>query len=327
MTEIELLLRQVDENRCRKALTPREIHAYGKQLERLLGAHPEKTEQVESFHLPGKGKTRDRVGSALGISGKQYDKLKAIYDSHREDLHNELDQHGRVDRAYRKLQLRKQAKSVERKKQVESASNETPIKPGIGHTNRIYQCRLQDVAKVTGIDAETVKLIIAETPFSRGILSEIVDLGELATRVLSKEGILLIYSCNFHFPEILESFQTRLHYHWLSYTVCVGAKEKPRLRPLLCFSKAPANPRKISEDLRVVQKKGGDWFRLGEPLEEIADLIDYYTTQEDVILNPWKCGKFTTALAARGLNRRCISCDSDSEVVERGKRRLAQAQA
>jgi DNA modification methylase len=67
---------------------------------------------VENFHLFGKGKTRDKVASALGISGKTWDKLSAIQQSEYDDLKADLEQHGKVDRVFKRLQRRQRAQQA-----------------------------------------------------------------------------------------------------------------------------------------------------------------------------------------------------------------------
>jgi DNA modification methylase len=61
---------------------------------------------VANCHRSEKGKTRDKVAAVLGISGRQWDKLKDIEESGYADLKEELERHGKVDRVYRKLQRR-----------------------------------------------------------------------------------------------------------------------------------------------------------------------------------------------------------------------------
>ena len=93
-----------DENTCRMDKVPSELAALGKRLEEVEQVESEKRRNsklvqntvVENFHngesdalTPEtirankslRGKTRDIVGSALGISGKTYEKMKAVIDS------------------------------------------------------------------------------------------------------------------------------------------------------------------------------------------------------------------------------------------------------
>jgi ParB-like chromosome segregation protein Spo0J len=59
---------QMDENECREPLLPSEAVALGKRLKALGGKLPPAV----------KGKTRDRIGKAVGMGGRTYDKAEGV---------------------------------------------------------------------------------------------------------------------------------------------------------------------------------------------------------------------------------------------------------
>lgn len=59
-----------------------------------------------------------------------------------------------------------------------------------------------------------------------------------------------------------------------------------------------------------------------KPLELMEDIIKIHTNENDIVFDPFG-GSFTTARACKNLNRQYISCDIDSEYVQKGKERLA----
>jgi ParB-like chromosome segregation protein Spo0J len=70
-------------------------------------------EDPEPVQEEEKGQTRDKVGAAVGLSGRTYEKAKAVVAAAQEDpalapLVQEMDQSGKVDRAYRELKKRQQ---------------------------------------------------------------------------------------------------------------------------------------------------------------------------------------------------------------------------
>jgi len=79
-----------DENRCRKEMTPSEYVELGRALEAVERAEAEKRQKSgakSDLPDPGpegsaakKGDTRDKVGEALGISGKTYERAKIVVD-------------------------------------------------------------------------------------------------------------------------------------------------------------------------------------------------------------------------------------------------------
>ena len=112
MTEIDKLLIQIEENRQRKDLTPAEIYQAGQKLERLMATPKGRPKKGENCPIFGKGKTREKVAAALGVSGKQYEKIREIHKSPHADLKEELERHGKVDRVHKKILRRNRAKEV-----------------------------------------------------------------------------------------------------------------------------------------------------------------------------------------------------------------------
>lgn len=101
-----------DENTCREPLTPTEMVEIGRRIEELEkpkaeerkaksrakpgekigtaqgeGNFPSPTNQAENGQngKPSKGKTNDKVGSALGVSGKTYEKAKKVKEAAESD--------------------------------------------------------------------------------------------------------------------------------------------------------------------------------------------------------------------------------------------------
>jgi ParB-like nuclease domain len=83
-----------DENVCRKDFTPSEAVGIGQALEKLERQAAKKRQQRHGGTAPGKrkntsgqlpevftGETRDRVAQALGMSGRTYEKAKAVCEA------------------------------------------------------------------------------------------------------------------------------------------------------------------------------------------------------------------------------------------------------
>ena len=63
-----------------------------------------------------------------------------------------------------------------------------------------------------------------------------------------------------------------------------------------------------------------------KPTQIICQLLNYYTKENDLILDPFM-GSFTTAVACHRLNRRFIGAELDKEYFEKGSKRLAAEMA
>ena len=128
-----LLRAERDENECRKAFTPSEVVAIGAALERMekcksrecqqeggrKGAAATnrklgKKQETPSGNFPeaDKGETRDKVAEAVGMSGRTYEKAKAVVAASKDDpeqcgdLVKEMDATGKVDPAYKEMKSR-----------------------------------------------------------------------------------------------------------------------------------------------------------------------------------------------------------------------------
>jgi ParB-like chromosome segregation protein Spo0J len=122
LEEIDQALKaERDENRCRKEFNLVEVVAMGRRIataeraaakERQAMAGPtEGPGKKEGGKLPEavKGDTRDKVAKAVGVSGRTYEKAKAVVEAAEKDpgkyqhLVEKMATTGKVDRAYREL--------------------------------------------------------------------------------------------------------------------------------------------------------------------------------------------------------------------------------
>ena len=109
----DIMRGETAENVHRKDFTPTEAVAIGRALDAYVatpvGRPPE--EMVQNLHHLEQGKTRDKVGAEVGMSGFTYDKAKAVVSAaEREpekfgDLPEMMDAKS-VDRAYKELRTR-----------------------------------------------------------------------------------------------------------------------------------------------------------------------------------------------------------------------------
>jgi len=119
---VGLLKAERDENTCREDMTVMERVELGRAIEALerpkarerMGA---RTDLQPSGKFPEgeEGRTRDRVGEAVGWSGRTYEKAVAVVEAAEEaperfgDLAEQMNATGRVDGAYRELKKRRRA--------------------------------------------------------------------------------------------------------------------------------------------------------------------------------------------------------------------------
>ena len=102
-------------------------------------------------------------------------------------------------------------------------------------------------------------------------------------------------------------------------------QEKARVvskwKPILLFSKGDWSKAGEWFDVSMVQSKEKDWHEWQQPLEEVSNLVRYFSEPNDLVVDPL-AGGFTTAIACLNLGRRCVACDVDEAAVIRGQDRL-----
>ena len=106
-----------DENTCREPLAPSEMVKLGEQIEAIEKPEAENRKGARTDTPAGKlpaggaGRVRDKVGKAVGVSGKTYEKAKAVADAAKEnpeafgDLPAKMDAES-VDAAHKELKER-----------------------------------------------------------------------------------------------------------------------------------------------------------------------------------------------------------------------------
>ena len=138
---LRLLIAQRDENTCRKDFTPSEAVAAGAAVEAIESKAAKERQRGHGGTAPGRpkntsrnlrqvkaGRTSAKVAKAVGMKARTYEKAKAVVQAAREDperfgpLVKEMDESGRVDRAYSRM--RRAAKAAEeRANATESAKD------------------------------------------------------------------------------------------------------------------------------------------------------------------------------------------------------------
>lgn len=108
-----------DENTCREPYTPEEFVHLGarfEELEREAAKERQSATRNVGAARPGKlpererkSDTRDAVGRAAGVSGRTYEKAKAVVESGDRALIDEMNRTGKVNGAYKMLVTRKKS--------------------------------------------------------------------------------------------------------------------------------------------------------------------------------------------------------------------------
>lgn len=187
-----------DENVCRKDFVIGEALALGERLEAIEAEAAKRRQGSRTDIHPGKfpegcGQTRDRVAAALGMSGRTYEKARAVCQA----AQCEPDKYGRllermeatrkVDRAYRDLGKLQQIEQIEREP---PALPQGPFRTIVADPPWAYELRSEDLTHRgrPGYPPMTLEDIKA------------LPVGELA----HEDSMLWLWTTNVHLPVAFE---------------------------------------------------------------------------------------------------------------------------
>ena len=271
----QLLLAERDENICRKDLTPSEAVEIARKLEPYERAEAEKRKRASmvssgrppggaKFSPPEKGRTRERVARAVGLSHTTLAKARAVVEASERDpqaferIREEMDRTGKVHRAYRKLK--------EIQKEVPDREVGQPWLQGVGSFN--YRSFRED-GKM--LEDGSVDMILADPSWDENWRELYRDMALFAARVLRPGGICMVSCDNAHLPEVMAIMGKELQYVW----TCIGfhrGKHRDNAeggfqslwKPFLVYAKRPLEIRwkKVRDRVSLARMKNLDnWSR------------------------------------------------------------------
>ncbi len=321
-----LLVAERDENTCRKDFTPSEAVAIGERIEALEKPKAEERKQATQAK-PGIGKagggklpspepssrkTRDAVGKAVGMSGKTFEKARAVVAAAAKDpahrkLVERMDKTGKVDGAFKELKRHEQ----------EAARPKVAAK-------QEYRVACCDFAAL--LARETPDLVLTDPPYPR----EFIPLyGKLAEACKAANVPVVAVMCGqSYLPEILAAMTPHLTYRWtLAYLTPGGqavqqwqAKVNTFWKPVLLFG-APGEW--IGDVTRSAVNDNDKRFHgWGQSETGMGDLVDRLSHPGQLVCDPF-LGGGTTAVACVRMGRRFTGCDVDAQCVSETERRLA----
>ena len=201
------LIAERDENTNREPLAPSEMVEIGKRLESLerpkaaerkAASQPKKGVKVGqqgegNFPPPSnKGKTVDKVGAALGISGKTYEKAKRVVEAAESqpdtfgDLPAKMDATGKVETVYRELKSRKESTSA-----TDDPLTNRPMKQwasAMSFALSMLNVRVADIKRLSKTPSSERKAGLIRVVTAR--IEEIVDNLNSFARELESENVV-----------------------------------------------------------------------------------------------------------------------------------------
>jgi ParB-like chromosome segregation protein Spo0J len=225
------------------------------------------------------------------------------------------------------LDLRLALRQAKKVQKLEMIKGREVQPPGDGEI-RLFHCPFQKLEQVAGIDPNSVNLVLTDIPYGKDFLPQVAELGAFASRVLVDGGLLVTYSGQYYLEDVTQALGEHLTWGWSAASVWMGdgtiihpRQVTSKWKPILIYSKGEWRKLGRWQDLSVITTKEKDWHDWQQPLEEVENLVRYFSQPGDLVVDP--CGGgFTTAVACRNLGRRCVSCDIDAVALIRGQDRL-----
>ena len=174
-----------------------------------------------------------------------------------------------------------------------------------------------------------VNLVCTDIPYGKDFLPQVGELAAMAKRILVDGGLFVTHSGQYYLDQVMNLIGEHLTYRWAICSQWSGDANMihpldlgSQWKPILVYSKGPWVKRARWYDVSRVESKEKDWDEWQQPLEEVEQLVRYFSNAGDLVVDPC-AGRVTTALACRNLSRRCISCDVDLKAVLDGQERLS----
>lgn len=329
---LPFLLAERDENTCRKDLSPFEYVAHGKRLEEVFKPAAEARARTRTDLLPDdcketflaetKPQVRDQVGSTVGVSGKTYEKAKAVVAAAETDpekfgkLAENMDQSGKVDRAY------KAVKQVQKAEQRAEEAAKLELDPAL----------ILGDFRTAGADLQDgcADLVFTDPPYDEDAVQLYRDLGVFAARVLRPGGVCIAYSGHAHLPQVMNALAESLTYAWTCAIRHTGGELRFRKfnirngwKPLVLFYKPPLD---LWWDWFSDMTSGGkekdahDWQQAEA---EAAHFIAAVCPAGGLMVDPF-AGGGTSLVAASKLGMKYIGFEIDEAAFNAAQVRLAQ---
>jgi len=321
---LALLRAEIDENVERKELLPSEYVPASEELEKLeRGAAKERqgrrTDLEHSGKLP-KSDSRETIAATVGVSGKTYEKAKAVYEA----AEQEPETFGRllevmdksVDKAYREL------KQVTKKRTNEETAAAVPP------ASENYRLIHSPVGELHNhLEANSVDFIITDPPYEHAAIGLYDELGELATYCLKEGGSLIALSGTAYLPELITLLDKHLTYHWIICYRLVGGKGLVReqlimqaWKPVLWYTNGTYTGGYVY-DMVTSEKQDKEHHEWGQSVSGFDALVDGCTQPGDTILDPF-LGGGTTAISALRHKRLFIGADNDEKMLVTTRARI-----
>ena len=164
-------------------------------------------------------------------------------------------------------------------------------------------------------DIPVIDAIITDPPYPQEYIECFSDLGLFASNHLKEDGFCIVYSGQYHLPEVIERLSEHLTYVWTFCLYHVGKKQLVNgvnimcgWKPVLIFSKGRKKMRFSAYDVLVseqMEKFGHEWQ---QSESGVVSLVEIFTEPGELIVDPF-AGSGTFLKVANEMGRNTIGAE------------------
>lgn len=329
-----------DENLVRKGLLPTEAVAIGEALKERKAAEARERQRAAGISnlptvsggnfppLTDTGKTRDKVGEAVGLSGKTYEKAVAVVEAAKAepekfaDLPTLMDERS-VEAAYKEL-ARRERENTEREKRKQAASRAV-----IRQADAVDFLRslpeqsadllLTDPPYMTDIDGDVYEFASGWLPLALSRVKQsgraYIFIGAYPRELHAYLGVALAQPFTlanvlvWHYPNTLGP-QPRMQYkqNWQAVLYLYGPDAGPLDAPIMTEATT------VHTLATAASGEGKSYDTWQKPIELGRRFVLQATKPGELVIDPF-AGTGTFLLAASDLGRQSLGCDRDAAKI------------
>lgn len=243
----------------------------------------------------------------LGFSNKQVSQFQQLSDN--QDIIEQVKAEAlENDDLPTRTEVLRKIKEKERDSRIEVEKNAR------GKSIADIDIRKGDFKKVLA-DVYDVDLIITDPPYPEEYLDCFSELSKYASEHLKKDGWLVVYSGQYHLPEVIKRLSEHLTYVWTFCLYHVGKKQLVNgvnimcgWKPVLIFSRGKKKMDYSAYDVLIseaMEKHSHEWQ---QSESGVSQLIEIFSKSNDLIVDPFS-GSGTFLKVAKDMSRKSIGAE------------------
>ena len=201
---------------------------------------------------------------------------------------------------------------ISKKKKRRDAINQE--KEQIVKANSEIEIRKGDFKSVL-VDVREIDAIITDPPYPKEFLPCFSELSEYASEHLKEDGFLIVYSGQYHLPEVIRRLSEKMTYVWTFCLYHVGKKQLVNginvmcgWKPVLIFSKGNKKMRFSAYDVLISEQREKDDHEWQQSQSGVAQLIEIFSKPGELVVDPFS-GSGTFGKVAKKLGRNFIGAE------------------